>query len=209
MQEQLDGERADQAHRRREVARESRRPRASAGRQAGRRRPISTRIPASWTVSRGREDGGLTPSMPRATMTDSSASKSSSRSTSSGPPSGRPTRPIADSMSAVAGDADLAAAVVAARRRLDPERRSRAPRRRPRGPPSVATSRHGATAIPFASTNRRSARRSCVMLQRLRPRADRRPLEGRADDIAARRARARTSRRRLGPRGRSAAATSS
>ena len=133
--------------------------RAAAGRSAG--ATDSTRIPASWRLRAGGKMAGF-PSMPRATITDSSTSKSSSRSASNGPPSGWPTRPIADSMSAAPATRTWprpSYPPVGALTRSGVPRSAAAAARAS----VVATARHGATAIPARSTNRRSARRSCVM----------------------------------------------
>ena len=60
------------------------------------------------------------------------------------------------------GDPELAAAVVATDRQLEPERQAEVRRGGTRLVHGRRTARHGATAIPAASTNRRSASRSWV-----------------------------------------------
>ena len=121
---------------------------------------------------------------PRATTTDSSVSKSSSRSASSAV-SGRPAERGQRAVDLVrAGDPDLAAAVIAAGRGLEPERQAEGVGRgADRSSSTVRTSRQGATAIPAPSTNRRSASRSWVTTQRGPAGSDRHARLERLDDL--------------------------
>ena len=151
-----------QAHRHRQPPADVGGPLGDRRRRPGPAPPTRPGCPSSWTF-RATGKVAIAPSMPRATMTESSASKSSSRSARSGVPGSRPRR-------------SEGAVELGGRRRCGPGpgRRSRRSRpsaaaagrgvggRRPRARRSVRTSRHGATAMPAASTNRRSASRSWV-----------------------------------------------
>ena len=90
---------------------------------------LSARIPASWTL---RETGkaSVRPVRSRAHTTESSASKSISRSSSSGRPSTPPRDATRGRDLATRGDPDLRAAVVAAERELEPDRVAQGLRRR-------------------------------------------------------------------------------
>ena len=153
--------------------------RAAAGRSAG--VTDSTRIPASWTLRAGGKIAGF-PSVPRATITDSSVSKSSSRSASSGTPSGPPKQTHRGFDVRDTGDADLTAAVVPAGRRLEPERGAEVrggsgeSLRRRDCPPGGDRDPGTLDEPPLCQPVLRHA-------QRLDPRANRRPLDGRADDL--------------------------
>ena len=157
---------------------------------------LSTRMPGVVDVARRPGTRATGPSRSRAQTTDSSASKSISRSSSSGPAGPPPSAVTAASTPAAIRDPGLAAAVVPAERHLEPATGSRARRRRRAASSTPRTSRHGAAHSPISRMNRRSASRSWVASSARQPRAQRAPARRPRRPRRGPRAPARRSRRR-------------